>query len=125
MKLIPCILLSRALLAQAGDVQLAWDPSPDTNVTYRVYAHTNESIATNVLEYSVRVNAGTNLTAKVDELANGVWFFVATAVSPEDVESDPSNMVVYTIRPGRPTALIILSSTNLIQWQEFWRLKIE
>jgi len=92
-------------------VTLAWDPSPDTNVTsYRIYAGTQVDI------YSSVTNAGTNLTVTIIGLAPGTWFFVVTARNDlTGLESDPSNVVWKTIGtnppPAPPLKSIRISST--------------
>ena len=84
-------------LARGSDIKLAWDAPPaSTNYTvtnYVLYAQTNLVSRTN---YCVRQTVGTNLTATVQELVPGRWWFAATAVAG-GLESDLSAMVIAEV----------------------------
>ena len=102
------VLLSVAILSHAAAVKLAWDPSPsaETNsLSYILYTG-NASNVWNVATNSV----GTNLTCTVKNLALGqTYWFGATAVDTNGLESDFSNLVKWTVpsRPGAPPNLKI------------------
>lgn len=115
--------------AFAGEVTLAWDASPSPAVTnYVLYAHTNSLSATNLASATVKVNAGTNLTALVENLRPPVtWYFVATAVAG-GVQSDPSNQLIVQVPPPPANARVVavqfgITLTNLTD-VGFFRLRI-
>jgi hypothetical protein len=85
------ILLAVAVPAFSGGVTLSWDPSPTPGVTGYVayYGNSPEN-----LQYSRDV--GNVLTAKIDDLSPGDWYFAVTAYNPAE-ESAYSNMVDKTI----------------------------
>ena len=70
----------------ASGLTLAWDASPDTNVTgYNIYY----GVASR--EYTNKISAGSALTLNVDGLAPGTtYYFAATAHTENDLESDYS-----------------------------------
>lgn len=103
------LLLATASAAHCGSLKLAWDPSPTPGVTYRIYAH-NSPIGTNLAPAVVKLDAGTNLTAQVSNLAPGQWHFVATAVK-EGIESEPSNELATEV-PAKPANM----RTVTLQW---------
>jgi hypothetical protein len=73
-----------------GTVTLAWDPSPGTNViaNYNLYYGVASATYTNV------VAAGTNTTVSVSNLVAGAtYYFAATAVDTNGLESDYSTEV--------------------------------
>ena len=83
-----------------ASVTLAWDASSGTNVivNYKVYYGPASGNYTNV------VSAGTNLTVTVTGLARGVqYFFVATAIDNNALESDYSTEV-STVTKSQPAA---------------------
>jgi len=96
---------------EPGTVRLAWDPSPTTNVQYRLYAHTNAIWATNLMAATVRLDAGTNLTATIANLSASYWHFRATAYTTNGIESLPSNEVIVSV-PSPPAQL----RTVVLQW---------
>ena len=111
----------------AGDVRLAWDASTSAGVTnYVLYAHTNSLSATNLASATIKVNAGTNLTARIEGMASGTtWYFVATAVAG-GVQSDPSNQVVVQVPapPGNSRVVAVQWGVSLdsITNNQFFRL---
>lgn len=124
------LLLALALpvTCQAGQANLAWNPSPTPGVTN--YVLNASPGAAFLLPALVRVNTKTNLSASVDFATNGVWSFWVTA-QKDGIESDPSN--VLTIEVPRPAtnlrtlvleASIDLSGTN---WTDagFFRLRLK
>lgn len=86
----------------AGQITLAWDPSPETNVVaYRIYY----GVATGA--YTNTVQVGKVTTATVSNLVAGIpYFFAATAVDEVGLESEFSAEVSGTIPlPNRPPTL--------------------
>jgi hypothetical protein len=79
-------------------VGLAWDPSPDSNVTgYAILYGTNSG------SYKIRVDVGNQTNVTIQLPTNGVtYFFVATAYTINGVESLPSNEVNYTSTNSTP-----------------------
>ena len=116
------ILLLSCWAAAAGQLTLAWDPSPDSWATgYRIYAGTNSVNVHGLTNAVLKVDAGTNLTCQISNLTAGLWFFVATAYTTNGIESLPSNEVVAQIaKPPENMRTIIaewsgdVASTN---WQ--------
>ncbi|NGO39580.1 hypothetical protein G4L39_09255, partial [Limisphaera ngatamarikiensis] len=84
--------------SRAGEVALAWDPSPDAWVTgYAIHYGTSSGI------HPVRVDVGNVTNAIIDGLQPGVtYYFVATAYTADGLESDPSNEVSYTVPLPQP-----------------------
>lgn len=115
--------------ARAGEVTLAWDASPSPGVTnYVLYAHTNALSATNLASALVKVNAGTNLTALVENLRPpATWYFVATAVAG-GVQSDPSNQLIVQVpvAPANQRVLAVQFGVTLTNFTDtgFFRLRI-
>lgn len=108
-------LLSCAVCAaSSAQLRLAWDPSPDAVDGYRLYAGTN-SLALSPTNALVKIDAGTNLTAVVNDLLPGRWFFVATAYQRTTngipVESAPSNEIMFEV-PAPPPNLFPV----IVQW---------
>ncbi|HWQ91074.1 MAG TPA: Ig-like domain-containing protein, partial [Clostridia bacterium] len=99
------------LQSWGGEVTLAWDPSPDTNVVgYHVYY----GVASG--EYTNKVSAGNALTLRVEGLTpSSTYYFAATAHTETDVESDYSAEVSAYIEPSlsnsAPTALAATLAT--------------
>lgn len=93
--------LTTATTAQAHDIILAWDHSPDRAELsgYRVYAGTNAGFALSNATFSVAVGPGTT-NATVTNMTGKLWF-KATAFTAA-AESDPSNEVMVLI-PRPPT----------------------
>lgn len=121
-KLILCGLLFASQL-HAGSIRLAWDASPTSGCTYKLYAHTNSLNSTNLTTALVSVNVGTNLTVLIDQINTPAqWYFVATA-NLGGAESNPSNqlMVQFPVEPagnrvviqGTPTITVPNTWTNL------------
>ncbi len=83
----------------AAEVKLAWDPSPDAEVThYRVYWGYQSRT------YSSWFDVGNVTNATVGALAEGTrYFFAVTARADDGRESDYSNEVEYTT-PWPPPA---------------------
>ena len=95
------------LAAQAGQsVALAWDRSPDTNVTgYVLYSRNGSNTNTS------RVDVGTNITSTIAGLTEGsTYYFVVTAYNAVGLESGPSNEVGFIV-PGL-LRLVLGGATN-------------
>lgn len=86
-----------------GDqVALAWDPSPDTTTVagYMIHYGTTNGV------YNGSLIVGNALSALVPNLTEGLtYFFVVTAYTSTDLESDFSNQVSLFASP-RITAII-------------------
>ncbi len=118
------------------DVELVWLPSQDTETetvtSYRLYYDTEtrfdndgtwESNYLNVVDVGLVTNF--NLQAL---RGNTTYYFAATAVDQNGVESDLSEEAVYTtpfvmdleFAFNQPVTNVVLqASTDLIQWQDF------
>jgi len=82
------IIMAIAAPSRAGDVTLAWDPSPDENVDHYVVYWGTES--GNYTQNSPPINDATSYT--VASLEEGVdYYFAAKAVGGAGLESDFSN----------------------------------
>ena len=85
-------------------VQLAWDPSLDTNVVgYVVYygpAGTNASTRRSVLDTNVTI---TDLQAEV------TYTIYVTAFNANNEESEPSNLLTFTAHASAPTNTVATS----------------
>jgi hypothetical protein len=114
------LMLLSALMVRAQSVTLAWDASPSADVGgYRVHFGVTSS------NYTFVTNAGLVLTQAVLLPHAGRWFFAATAVSTNGIESAFSNEVQWEARPGAPVVHdetwvrltpLIERSTNLVSW---------
>lgn len=102
------ILLLASLSVLAQEVRFGWDASPTIGVTnYVLMAHTNSYPTTNYTDATVKIGVGTNLTAKVTDLATGRWYFWAVA-QKDGVASDPSNVVAVEV-PLPPAGMRTIS----------------
>jgi hypothetical protein len=91
-------LMLGTLSVRAAQVTLAWDPNPESDISgYRLYyGLSSGSYFTNVFVGNV-----TNYT--VLELAEGVtYYFAVTAINTANLESDPSNDVLYSVQQTPP-----------------------
>jgi hypothetical protein len=114
------VLLSVTVLP-AQSVTLAWDASPSPEVTnYRIYFGTNAG------HYSFVTNAGLVRTQTVVVPHTGRWFFAATAMDANGLESAFSNEVQWEAKPVAPVVQsetwvrltpVIERSTNLVTWR--------
>lgn len=93
-KLISIIVSVFALINLWGaDIKLQWNPSTSLGVTnYVVYASTNVLTSSNLYDRAARLNVGTNLTATIQNIRTGSWWFTVTAMS-NGLESDCSNII--------------------------------
>ncbi|HKS35949.1 MAG TPA: fibronectin type III domain-containing protein [Verrucomicrobiae bacterium] len=100
------LIASAALSPSAYSAQsltLAWDPSASTNVTgYNLYYGQVSGGPTNT------INAGLVTTSSVPGLQEArTYFFFVKAYSSTGTESDPSNLITYTV-PGQPLPPVFL-----------------
>ena len=83
------VLCSFRLLAY--QVQLTWNPSPDTNaIGYYIYYGAADST------YTVKLDAGNNTNLLVYSMKSPVEYFAATAYDSSGNESVFSNQAIYT-----------------------------
>jgi sulfur relay (sulfurtransferase) complex TusBCD TusD component (DsrE family) len=93
----------------ASSVTLAWDPSPGTDVitNYNLYYGAASATYTNV------VPAGTNTTVTISNLVGGTtYYFAATAVDTNGLESVYSTEVAYTNVTATPPTIVLSSPVN-------------
>ena len=121
MKWLLAILLSALpVVVNAQRLTLAWDASQcGCAGGYRLY------YGTNTRAYQFVTNAGLSLTQSVVLPHGGRWFFSATAVGTNGLESDFSNEVSWESKPTPPVmsgefwvrvAPVFGRSTNLVAW---------
>jgi hypothetical protein len=108
--------------AAAGEqrLSLAWDASPcGCAAVYRLY------YGTNTRSYQFVTNTGMALTQSVMLPHGGRWFFAATVVSTNGLESDFSNEVSWESKPVAPVMTggswvrltpVFGRSTNFVTW---------
>lgn len=96
--LLTFLPLLAACNALGASVTLAWDASEGTNVVaYRAYYGPASGNWTNYTQ------VGNVLTATVSNLVEGAtYYFVATAIADNGLESDPSNEVEYSVPIDTP-----------------------
>ena len=110
-----------SVTAGAQQVTLAWDASPcGCAAGYRLY------YGTTTRSYQFVTNAGVALTQAVVLPHGGRWFFAATVVSTNGLESDFSNEVSWESKPTAPVMAgkpwmrltpVFGRSTNLVTWR--------
>lgn len=98
---------------QAAEVKLAWDPSPDPDVTnYRVYWGYQSRT------YTTWFDVGNVTNATVGALAEGTrYFFAVTATTDDGWESDYSNEVEYTTPLSPPPAPVVELRPGANPWE--------
>ena len=122
-------VLLAAVKCLSGEVSLAWDASPSTNVTYILYASTNALSDSNKV-FQVRLNTGTNCQATISDLAVGQWSFADTALDTSGAESKLSGVLIIQV-PEAPAKMRVIvpqySGSVTGSWQDvgFFRLKIQ
>lgn len=103
--------------AVSASVSLLWDPSPDTNaVGYAVYYGT---VGTPT---PTRIDVGNVTNAPVNSLQPGLtYFFYVTAYDSARNESDPSNVINYTVPSSTGPQIVVLESEAVTGpwWQKF------
>lgn len=118
---VTALALLAAVAASAQRLTLAWDASPcDCAASYRLY------YGTNTRSYQFVTNTGLSLTQSVTLPHGGRWFFAATTVSTNGLESDFSNEVSWESKPVAPVMVgsswvrltpVFGRSTNFITWE--------
>ena len=113
-------MLAWPLVAGAQRLTLAWDASPcGCGTGYRLY------YGTNTRSYQFVTNTGLALTQSLVLPHGGRWFFAATVVSTNGLESDFSNEVSWESKPMPPVMAgqswvrltpVFGRSTNLAAW---------
>jgi hypothetical protein len=113
-------VLAWAVAASAQRLTLAWDASPCAcAASYRLY------YGTNTRSYQFVTNTSLALTQAVVLPHGGRWFFAATVVSTNGLESDFSNEVSWESTPTPPVMTgsswvrltpVLGRSTNLASW---------
>ncbi len=97
MKLAAIIILS-ALQLHGADVALEWEPSPSVGVaSYRIHYGTNSGSYPFFNSYSQA-----SRSCLITNLPPGRWFFAATAVGSNSLESAMSNEVNVNMPPASP-----------------------
>ena len=114
------LMAAWAVAAGAQQLTLAWDASPCACAAgYRLY------YGTNTRSYQFVTNTSLALTQSVVLPHGGRWFFAATVVSTNGLESDFSNEVSWESKPTAPVmagkawvrlAPVFGRSTNLAAW---------
>lgn len=117
------LLVLGAALVHAQHVTLAWDASPSSGVmNYRIYFGTNAG------NYAFVTNSGLVRTQAVVLPHTGCWYFAATAMDTNGVESEFSNEVQWEAKPappvvnGEPWLRVVPElywSTSLSNWSGF------
>lgn len=117
------LILLSAVLGHAQKVRLAWEASSSPDVVgYRIHFGTNAG------NYSFVTNVGLVRTQTVALPHTGRWFFAATALDANGMESPFSNQVQWEAKPVAPVMKgetfvrltpVIERSTNLVSWQNF------
>jgi hypothetical protein len=120
-RLFTILILQCALIAHAQKVRLAWDASPSPGIThYRIHYGTNGA------NYTLVTNVGLVRTQTVVLPHTGRWFFAATAVDANGLESPFSNQIQWEAKPAAPVVHgesfvrltpVIERSTNLVNWR--------
>jgi hypothetical protein len=114
------VLILGLLVGYADSVRVVWEPSPSDMIAgYRIYYGTNSG------GYSFCTNVGLRLEQVIELSRRGRWFFAATAVDTNGIESGYSNEVEWEAKPEPPkltgslvvrVAPLIERSTNLVHW---------
>ena len=106
------LLVLCAAMVHAQTVTLAWDASPSPAVTgYRIHFGTNAG------NYSFVTNASLVRTQTVVLPHTGRWFFAATAVDANGLESNFSNEAQWEAKPAPP---IVKGEPWFRLWPELW-----
>lgn len=95
---------------------------------YWLYAHNAYLTEANKSNSLVKINAGTNLTATVENLSSGRWFFAATAVGNNGLESLLSNVLAVEAPnpPANMRTIVLQYSGTLSNFYDvgFFRLRL-
>jgi hypothetical protein len=119
--LLTGLVMALVLPSNAQRLTLAWDASPCACAgSYRLYYGTNAG------SYQFVTNTGLALTQSVVLPHGGRWFFAATAVGTNGLESDFSNVVSWESKPTPPVMIgeqwvrltpVFGRSTNQAAWE--------
>lgn len=131
MRLAILILLLCCLRLWAGNLALAFSPSPSTNVAgYYLYGQTNGFDVAKANSAPIKLNLGTNTQVSFTTTNSTSWWFAATAYLTNGLESDFSNILPVQFPPG-PTNLAVLvpqyiATLTATNWQDigFFRVRI-
>ncbi len=87
------LLCATTLVTQAADVTLAWDANPEPDVAgYKIYFGSPAG------SFDQVVDAGNTTTTTIPNVTAGATYsFYATCYNTSGLESEPSNIVQYTI----------------------------
>jgi len=91
-------LLCSLAMTHAATVMLAWDPNPEPDVAgYRIYYGSPPG------NYTVVKDCGNVTNTVIEALEPGrTYAFYATCYNTSALESEPSNVVTYTVPAPRP-----------------------
>jgi len=119
-RVLTVLILLCALMTQGQSVTLAWDASPSPGVSrYRLWYGSSPG------NYAFMTNVGMVRTQRIVLPHPGRWFFAATAISTNGIESEFSNEVQWEAKPVAPVVHgeswvrltpVIERSTNLVSW---------
>ena len=102
------VLLFQLPALATQSVVLEWTPSDDTNVVaYRIYSGTASQ------NYDSQVTVGNTNQATISGLADGAtYYFAATCIDSEGVESDFSNEAIYEVPSAAATLMALPGSAG-------------
>ena len=92
---ITIYILMLVIVARSATVSFAWDANSEPDLAgYRMYYGTNNL-------FNTVTNCGNVTDAKISDLVPGYTYaFFITAYNTSGLESEPSNIVVYTVPLG-------------------------
>jgi chitinase len=98
--LAACVALFYGCRAEGATVTLAWDPNTEPDIAgYKIYYGSPPGTYTNV------VNPGNVTNTTITDLeAPFTYAFYATCYNTSGLESEPSNVVQYTVPNPEPPA---------------------
>ena len=90
---VPLLLVFLAFPARSESVGLTWSPNSDADLAgYKLYRGPSSG------QYNWVKDVGMSTIIQVDDLSpNQTYFFTVTAYNKSKLESDPSNVVQYTV----------------------------
>ena len=109
------------VLAFAGsDVTFEWDSNTEPDMShYNIYRSADQSnwIKVNA-DPILHTGTGTETWTEVD-VSDGTWYWYATAVDTEDLESQPSNIISATLdtqAPAPPQNFVVSLIKKILAW---------
>lgn len=104
-------VLPGLITASAASVQLQWNPSPDPSVVaYQLYYGTGTHTYTRIIA------AGSATLATVNDLTESItYYFSATSLNADGLESDFSGELVYRVPGTVPSGACVISLSGLEQ----------